>query len=171
MASKAAEKTTSQETVEKKKRPILKIDDYQIPAEFQQVNLDIVGFWWEDCIINCIPESVKLFDNKTEKLKPSALITARLTKGCEVVNKDGEVISAEEGQLVGIWGRPGMRDLRVLAGCRVAIVPDGEIEIKGKPNPMRAYKVYAHKEDEAKPLPVDLDKRDKSKNSECIWIS
>lgn len=153
----------------KPKRPVVKIEDYQLPAEFQQVNLDIIGFWLEDRVLECIPESVKLFDNKQDKHKPSALITAKLTKDCEVMTSDGELIEGREGQLVGIWGRPGMRDLRVLSGCRVAIVPDGEIAIKDKPNPMRAYKIYSHKEDEGKQLQVDLDKREKSKNNECIW--
>lgn len=153
------------------KRPAVKIEDFQLPAEFQQVNLDIVGFWREDRPIQCRPETVKLFDNKTEKVKPSALITVRLTEDCEVLDpKTGELLEAKEGQLVGIWGRPGMRDLRVLAGCRVAIIPDGEIEIKDKPNPMRAYKIFSHKDDEGSTLKVDLDKREKSKNSECIWV-
>ena len=151
-------------------RTASKIDDFQLPDGFTQVNLDIVGFWNEDCVLQCEPLNVKLFDNKVEAIKSSALITCKLLQPIEVRNTDGEIVKAEAGQLIGVWGRPGLKELKIYAGCHVIVIPDGEIEI-GKPNPMRAFKIAAKSTDEGKVLPITLDKRQKSKSFETVWAN
>lgn len=152
-------------------RTPVKLEEFALPAGFTQVNLDIVGFWNEDCMITCVPLNVKLFDNKVENVKSSALITVKLLEPIEVRTSEGEVVPAEPGSLVGIWGRPGLRELKVLGNCRVAIVPDGEIPVKDKPNPMRAFKIFSHQEDTPTALKVALDKREKSRGTENLWVS
>lgn len=152
-----------------KRRP-MKIEFSDKDAEgFVQVNLDIVGFWNEDCIIHCIPKNVKLFDNKVEKAKPSPLITVELIDPIDVRTTEGEIIRAEAGQLVGIWGRAGMRDLKVHADCRVKIAPNGEKELEDQKNAMRLYDIRKVASDTPKVLKVALDKRDKSKRTETFW--
>jgi len=163
-----AKKNQSADGVEITPRQPVKIEDFQLPEGFTQVNLDIVGFWNEDCVLQCVPQDVKIFDNKVESIKSSALITAKVVEPLEVRTTDGELVKADVGMLIGIWGRPGLRELKVYGNCHVIIVPDGAIEI-GKPNPMRAFKIYSNANNDAKPLPVALDKREKSKNTESLW--
>jgi hypothetical protein len=168
--SNRSENASSDEGVDITKRPVSKVEKYDLPDGYVQVNLDIVGFWNEDVDIHCVPLHIKLFDNKQDRGKPSILITARLVDPIDVRTTEGEIIPAKEGQLVGIWGRAGMRDLKAHSGCRVKIIPDGEIKLKGKEHPMRAYKIFKHPEDKPEMLKVTLDKRDRSKRAETPWV-
>jgi hypothetical protein len=133
----------------------------RVPAGYQRQSSDIVGFWDPETSgpIHFIPRHVKLFDSKIEPTKSSTLLTGELVDACKVVDASSNVIEARKGELVGIWTKPGMRDLQNLAGVAVYMYQDGEKDI-GKPSPMKMFSIFS-KERGGK-LFVSEDLRDKS---------
>jgi hypothetical protein len=119
------------------------------PEGFITQSDDVVGYWNpEEAPIRCIPRTAKLFDGNIEKSKPSILLIVQLTAPCVVNLKkeegevEGEKFIAKIGDMVGIWGKPGMRAIRDLCGVEVWMRMSGEKDT-GKPNPMKLFDVKA----------------------------
>jgi hypothetical protein len=119
------------------------------PEGFVTQSDDVVGYWNpEEAPIRCIPRTAKIFDGNIEKSKPSILLIVQLTAPCIVNLKkeegesEGEKVIAKVGDMVGIWGKPGMRAIRDLGGVEVWIRLSGEKDT-GKPNPMKLFDVKA----------------------------
>ncbi len=128
---------------------------------------DVVGYWDpEECPIRCIPRTAKVFDGNIERTKPSVLILAELTMPCvlnlkkEVGESEAEKIIGKKGDMVGIWGKPGMRAIRNLCGVEVKITATGEKDT-GKPNPMKLFSVESATR--GTQLLISDDSRDKSR--------
>ena len=96
-----------------------------------------------------------------EEHKPSALIVGKLVDAISLITRDDEIVEALPGEQVGVWAKPGMSALKNLAGMKVFMFQDGEIDT-GKPNPMKIFEVLS--KGKGKPLPV-TDSRKKSKAS------
>lgn len=143
---------------------------FERPEGFQKRTSDLVGYWNpKRGPIQGIPMHAKLFDGKKfDKSKPSMLITIQLTKPLVVDLKreedaeESETYQAEVGDYVGVWGKPGMRDIRQLAGVEVFIFQDGEKDI-GKGQPMKLYDVSSAKLGER--LRVTEDTREHSREA------
>ncbi len=106
---------------------------------------DVVGFWApEESFIYGIPRGVKLFDSSIEPKRHSSLILFELLQPCKVFTKEtGDTPQdAKKGDMVGVWGKPGMRALNTkrLQGVPVWMCYSGEKEI-GKPSPMQLFEI------------------------------
>jgi hypothetical protein len=119
------------------------------PEGFNTQSDDVVGYWDSDvCPILCIPRTAKVFDGNIDAEKPSILLIVELAADCPVRLKkeegveEGETIVAKKGDMVGIWGKPGMRAIRDLGGVEVWMRQAGEKDT-GKPNPMKLFDVKA----------------------------
>jgi hypothetical protein len=143
---------------------------FKAPEGFSDQNQDVVGFYDQEVepVIEFVPIEAILSDSNLDESKVSTLIFGKLVKPTKLVetSKSGNVIEGKKGDLVGIWGKPGMRALRNLCGEHVIMYPDGQRET-GKPNPMTVYKCLAAKKGSR--LPVVEDRREKSKNADA-WV-
>lgn len=163
--AKSVSAKTSESTEEKKERPRATRNDrpkYEAPAGYEKQSDDVVGFW-DPAIgpIHFIPTGGRLFDGSIEPHKPSALIVGKLVDATDLVTRDDEVIAAQPGEQIGVWAKPGMSAVKNLAGVKVFMYEDGELDT-GKPNPMKIYEVLSR--GKGKPLPVS-DSRKKSKST------
>jgi len=110
--------------------------------------------------IHFVPEEATVSDSKLEPHKQSALIRGVLVDSCEaLLNADGEQVVGKAGDRVGVWAKPGMRALKRLAGAKVFMFADGELDT-GKDNAMQLFEVASATN--GTPLPVE-DKRKQSR--------
>jgi hypothetical protein len=143
------------------------------PEGFTKRSSDIIGIWDPDeGPIRCIPRHAKLSDSKKfDKTKPSILIFAELTSECmlrvkaEDEDDEADLIVGEPGDLVGIWGKPGMRDIRNLCNVEIFMFQDGEKDI-GKGNPMKVYDISSAETGTL--IPISGDTRDKSAGADTF---
>jgi len=132
-----------------------------LPEGYQKRSDDLVGFWQSDMgPIHFVPEEATVSDSKLEPHKQSALIRGVLVDSCEaLLNADGEQVVGKAGDRVGVWAKPGMRALKRLAGAKVFMFADGELDT-GKDNAMQLFEVASATN--GTPLPVE-DKRKQSR--------
>lgn len=139
---------------------------------------DIQGTWDSDDPSNpiiCIPKYAAVGDGKKfDKSKPSLLIFVELVHPCRVNvksdNEDSEPVTemAPKGALVGIWGKPGMRDMRDFCGQTILIVRDPKKDKDiGKGNDLKGYRI-GHTTQPDKRIPILTDRRDASKGTRCF---
>lgn len=151
----------------KAKEPVA---DPTIPEGFEERTSDIVGIWATDQgPIRCIPSHAVVGDGKKfDKSKPSLLIFAKLTAECKLQVKGDEdeetsYIDGQPGDLVGIWAKPGMKDIASLQGVEVFLMRDpAKDKDVGKGNDLKGYMV-ASKESPNRMIPINTDRRDLSK--------
>ena len=143
-----------------------------VPEGYASVSGDVVGFYDEKSPIHLVPFAVKLFDSKLEPNKPSALLFARLVEPAVVLAKvDGSEpvpTQAEAGEIVGVWGRPGLAKLKEYAETPCFVVYKGEKDT-GKPNPMKLFDVMTPKGSKPSLVPVTEDKRIRSIGVDTVW--
>ena len=149
-----------------------------LPKGAKERSSDIVGTWDPERSgpIACIPQHATVQDGKKfDKTKPMCLIFVTLTKPCMVAVKGDEdddderpLKQANAGDMVGIWAKPGMRDIRMFCGAEVFLArdPSRDKDI-GKGNDMKAFRVVSAN-DGGKLIPLSEDRRDKSKGTRCI---
>jgi hypothetical protein len=112
---------------------------------------------------------VKVFDSQLDAKKPSHLIVGILVDASPLdkMGKDTEeVVMGKPGDRVGVWAKPGMADLRKLAGQKTFIWLAGEKDT-GKPNPMKVYKCASVQQ--GQPLLITEDLRKESKGAKTIF--
>ena len=161
--------------------------DAPLPDDFKKRSMDPVGFWIPKIPngkngflpIRCIIQSAKLLDAKLDKSKPSVLLIAELTAPAplsvkeENIDDDMEIIDAEKGDIligkkgdiVGIWGKPGMRDVIPLGGVEVSIQMNPESKwkkIKDRPSKMVTFDIRSAKV--GTKIPIISDQRKESKD-------
>lgn len=128
---------------------------------------DVVGYWVpEQAPIHCKPMHVKLFDGQIDAGKPSALVTVIALSPTVVSTSSDEDDSkkigiCKKGDIIGIWMKPGMRDMLNTAGAETTIEYTGQKKVHKKPgmNPMKMFSVKAKG---GARLPIEEDRRDKS---------
>lgn len=127
---------------------------------------DIVGFWDGESPIVVKPLSVKLIDGSIERNKPAVLFVCELVKATTLqksAKEDYEPFEGNPGDIIGVWGKPGLRRLAKLGGAEVLLALIGEQDT-GKPNPMKVYAVRTKQGVRGSALDVE-DNRDKSKDA------
>jgi hypothetical protein len=141
-----------------------------LPEGFKKVDSDIIGFWQSDMgPIFFVPEEATVSDSKLEPQKPSGLIRGTLVQGCEaLLNSDGEQVVGKPGDRVGVWAKPGMRELKALAGAKVFMFADGEKDT-GKPNAMALFEIATADGKLGNPLPIE-DRRKQSRGH-ASWLA
>jgi len=136
---------------------------FDIPEGFRERSADLVGFFdAEHGTCRFIPTSAKAIDNGADARKVSALIICEYVSG-PVVDADGEPVAAAEGDLVGLWYKPGMKGIANLRGEETILAYSHEIDT-GKPNPMKVFRVYSR--NEGLPMEINEDHRKTSKTAE-----
>ena len=120
---------------------------------------DVTGYWLpEHSPIFCIPRQARAFDSNLDPTKPSILIMVELLKECAL--RDAETEKArigKAGELVGIWYKPGMKDVGQCAGLKTLITLDGTKDV-GRPSPMTVFRVETVEKTSA-PLMITSDFR------------
>lgn len=117
--------------------------------------------------IDCVLSDSKL--STDDNPKTSTLLFGKLLKATKLrsaIEEEGYKVF-EVGSLIGIWTKPGMKPLQMLAGAQVWMRNGQELNGKisyfkdiGKPSPMVQFDIR-HK-GTGKALPVREDRRDKS---------
>lgn len=136
---------------------------------FEEVSLDLIGFYdykEGDNLIFFVPIDVILMDSNLKKNDVQALIRARLTKPCRVktsVKNGKEIIQANKGDMIGIWYKPGMRNLATCAGAECQMYQEGSTDT-GQPSEMLDFRIGKKTGQQGKKLPIAEDRRDKSVN-------
>lgn len=139
-------------------------------ATLEDKRSDVVGYWASEVApIYCRPLHVKLFDGQLEEKKPSALLTVEAlastlcTKNKEEDSSDTkEMFVCKKGDLIGIWVKPGMRDLLNCGNVPTTITYSGTKKVHKKPgmNPMKVYAVKGGSGGVR--IPVEEDRREQS---------
>ena len=118
------------------------------PKGYEKKNSDVVGYWSDgDEPIHFIPRSVKLLDGNIDANKPSMIIVGELVERTILKNKDEDPFEGQVGQIVGVWYKPGMRDIAMCANLKVWL--DQDVDDNGvqktkkmkRGNPMKLYVV------------------------------
>jgi hypothetical protein len=135
-----------------------------LPKGYTKQSTDVVGFYDEEVQdeIHFIPLEAVHQDSSLDERKVSTLIFGKLVDPCRLTEsaKSGNVVQGKVDDIVGVWYRPGMRDIRMLGGVPVFMYPDG-IKDTGKPNPMKKYS--CNSVSKGKRIVIIEDRRDKSK--------
>jgi hypothetical protein len=136
------------------------------PKGLQSHSDDIVAFWdYETGGIYCIPKFVKLSDSKLDRSKVSYLMFATLVRPRLLATGEGVSSQCKEGDLIGVWLKPGMRNVRRCAGAKTWIEYTGEKDV-GKGNPMKTFTVDS--DGTGTVLPILEDNRQHSKGAELF---
>lgn len=118
---------------------------------------------FEPLYVSLSDSSIK--PGKNEPWKQSALIHGRLLTRCRLrpAEKGSEDALRwyEEGTHIGIWAKPGMRELNSLKGVKVLLDHNGFKDI-GQPSLMVDFKIRFKGKGEKLEVPPGEDRRDKS---------
>ena len=126
---------------------------------YKKRGVDVVGFWNPDMgEIHCIPRAAKLFDSGLNKSRPSTLLIVELVEPCGAItakdeDDDAQPVVTAKGDLVGIWGKPGMAAIKSLCGEPTLIQYErdkaGNVKTKAMKqkgmNPMKLFVVESAK--------------------------
>ena len=108
---------------------------------------DVVGF--HDCetqgSLFGIPRAAKLSDNGADPKKPSCFVIFEALEDMKVTTDSGDdarEVQAKKGDMVGLWLKGGMRQIKNLCGLPVEIHYAGEKKLKGRPTSQSPMKVF-----------------------------
>ena len=137
------------------------------------VTSDVVGYWDSDgeIPITGVPEvGVIATDSGIDKTKPSMLMKWKVTIPTVVVDKDSNENVCQPGDLVGVWYKPGMRDVRTLGGVEVTMFRnEAKDKDTGKGNPMKAFEVRGPRGATGQLLRITEDRRERSASAATIF--
>jgi len=148
---------------ESESQPDTSVPKYAAPEGYTKQTDDVAGFWLPTTgPLHFIPKEVRLSDSKIDEAKPSCLVIGELVDATELTVGDGEMVAGKPGDPIGVWYKPGMSALKELAGVKVFMFEDGELDT-GKPSKMKLYEVTAAKK--GGKLQVVADNRKKSRKA------
>ena len=137
------------------------------------VTSDVVGYWMSDgeIPITGVPEvGVIAIDSGIDKAKPSMLLKFKVTVPTIVVDQDDNENICQPGDLVGVWYKPGMRDIRTLGGLEVTMSRnEAKDKDTGKGNAMKAFEVRGPRGQTGQLLRITEDRREKSAQAQTIF--
>ncbi len=142
----------------------------------RRVSGDVVGFRdiQTQGSLYGIPRAAKLSDSGADPKKPSGFVILEALEDMKVTEGSGEEaneILAKKGDMVGLWLKGGMRQIRNLCGVPVEIHYEGEKKLKGRPAAQKPMHVFAFDIGAGKgtPLPVIEDNRKQSRNEPTMF--
>lgn len=158
----------------------------EAPAEFSKGTSDLLAYWesaspatakrgetYGSPPVTFTPLHVTLTDSDIDATKTSTLIHCRLEAPCILrsANKDEGFQEFPAGTLFGIWAKPGMKDLKKLAGSKVWM-RNGQLDPRtksvnyfkeiGQASPMVVYTIRWPEGTKFQPLTVADDYREES---------
>src|SRR5271157_479478 len=147
---------------------------FEMPKGFQNQSVDIIGYYDPEItgMIQMVPREAILMDGNIDERKTSILIMAELIEPCRLkpADKDAreakEIVEGKKGDIVGIWGKYGMKGLRMCAGVSVVMYPNGKKDV-GKPKPMDLFAIGS--KGTGTLIPILEDKREESAG-EATWL-
>ena len=147
-----------------------------IPEGLRRFTGDVLGFHDPETQgpIYGIPRGAKISDSKIDPKKPSSFVIFELIEPCEYTEGTGDeavTLTAQKGEMVGVWTKGGMRALRNMCGLPVFMVHTGEKKLKGRPaaqDPMKTYDFHVGKGKPA-PIPIIEDTREKSSGEKSMF--
>lgn len=117
--------------------------------EEQYVDLpqsDTEGVWDGEGTIHFRPEGFRSFKSKKFRDRTTTIIVGTLLSPASATNKDGDELSLDPGQAIGVWYSPGMRPLLTLKGQKVKMTRDEKLDRDtGKGNLMKGYAIQTLK--------------------------
>lgn len=156
-----------------------KAPKFSVPEGYSKnsVSGDIVAFWDDEVAgIEAVFKAYKLFDNDQNTEQVSTLFICELLSPLQGAYKKEKgkdkpkvPVQTKKGDLVGVWGSAGMRDLVNMGGVPLFMYQDGEKDT-GKKSPMKLYHIHP-KEDDAKGSRLQCleDGRKESINAKLLW--
>lgn len=147
----------------------------KVPEGFQKRSYDIEHFWdWEKGPIQGVALAVKLSDSNQDEEKPSALLFVKLSADAVCDHKDPatdekkEGVVVPKGTIVGVWVKPGMRDVADCHNVEFFMAHEGQKQT-GKANPMELFGVYTADDAPRKLVPIIADNRKESKKAGTMF--
>lgn len=137
-----------------------------VPSGYKRRASEVTGFWTPGTKpVHFIPREVHASDSSIDNRKVSLLILGESVGNNDVMTnaEDGEQVTAQQGDLIGVWYKPGMRTIKDLAGVPVFMFMSGEKDT-GKPSKMKVFEVLSPKM--GRPLMVTGDYRKDSAHVE-----
>lgn len=134
------------------------------PEGMLKAKAELDAYWDpEDGPIYCIALSYKIFDSNIDKRKHATLITAELLEDATLREPDDKDVKRTfpKGTIFGIWGKPGMKELKQHGKVPVYIELAGEKDT-GKGNPMKLFDVSFFPDQPGSRLVCTEDTREKS---------
>ena len=142
----------------------------------RRVSGDVVGFRdiQSQGSLYGIPRAAKLSDNGADPKKPSGFVILEALEDMKVTDGSGDEaheITAKKGDMVGLWLKGGMRQIRNLCGVPVEIHYEGEKKLKGRPAAQKPMQVFTFDIGQGKgtPVPVIEDNRKQSRNEPTMF--
>lgn len=137
---------------------------------------DVVGFHDLEVQghIYGIPRGAKASDSQLGETKPSVFVIFELLEECECTEGSGDdsaTVKAKPGDMVGVWVKGGMRNLRNMCGMKVLMQFTGEKKLRGKPaafNPMKTYQFDT--DGKGTVIPIIEDNRKNSRDVVNYWL-
>ena len=137
------------------------------------VTSDVIGYWDSDGeipITGVAEVGVIAIDSTIDKTKPSMLLKIKATVPTIVLDKDDNENICKVGDLVGVWFKPGMRDIRTLGGLEVTLSRnESKDKNVGKGNDMKAFDVFGPRGQTGQLLRIVEDRREKSINAKTVF--
>lgn len=146
------------------------------PEGMRRFNGDVVGF--HDCEsqgpLYGIPRAAKLSDNGQDPKKPSCFVILEALDAMKVTEGTGEDATefmCKTGDMVGLWLKGGMRQIRNLCGVPVFIQYAGEKKLKGRPPSQSPMQLFDFNIGEGKgtPIPMIEDNRKQSREAPTMF--
>jgi len=141
---------------------------------------DVVGFRDPETQgpIFGIPRAAKASDSKLEPKKPSVFVIFELLEDCKVTEgsaEDAQEIEAKAGDMVGVWVKGGMRNLRNMGGLKVLMQYNGTKKLKDRPAAQSPMKVYQFDNNRSAKnpgviIPIIEDNRKESADVVNAWL-
>lgn len=111
--------------------------------EEQYVDLpqsDVAGFWDGEGTLHFRPQGFRSFKSKKFRDRTTTIIVGTLVSPAGATNKDGDELTLDSGDTIGVWYSPGMRPVLTLKGQKIKITRDETLDRDtGKGNPMKGY--------------------------------
>ena len=138
-----------------------------------EVTSDVIGYWDSDGdipITGIVEVGVIAIDSSIDRTKPSMLLKIKATVPTVVKDKEDVENICKAGDLVGVWFKPGMRDIRTLGGLEVTLsrneTKDKDVK---KGNDMKGFDVFGPRGQTGQLLRLTEDRREKSKEAKTVF--
>lgn len=140
----SSKKTTKKTDV---KKPVIQEPSVTLPEGFDTLDQSLDSMWTHDTPLYVKPFGYTLSDNKLgqgAQKRVNVLIHCHLLQSVEAksLNEEtkDEILTFHPGATIGIWYKPGLRNLLLCHECETYVAPNGEKDV-GQILPMKVFVV------------------------------